>query len=63
MTENNILLLIIGGLGGMQSGPNMLTELQQAHRPNLNALMRKSVCGFITTSPHRQNTRQKIRVT
>lgn len=51
MTENNILLLIIGGLGGMQSGPNMLTELQQAHRPNLNALMRKSVCGLLQPAP------------
>lgn len=47
MTENKIILVIIGGLGGVQSGPNMLTELQQAHKPNLNALMRKSVCGLV----------------
>jgi len=47
MTENKIILVIIGGLGGVQSGPNMLTELQQAHKPNLNALMRKSICGLV----------------
>ncbi len=50
MTQNNIILLLIGGLGGIQSGPNMLTELQQAHRPNLNALMRKSICGLLQPS-------------
>jgi 2,3-bisphosphoglycerate-independent phosphoglycerate mutase len=47
MSDNKIVLLILGGVGGVQSGPNMLTELQQSHRPNLNALMRKSVCGLM----------------
>lgn len=47
MSDNKIILLIFGGMGGVQSGPNMLTELQQAHRPNLNALVRKSVCGLL----------------
>ena len=37
----------MSGLGGIQSGPNMLTELQQAHKPNLNALARKSINGLI----------------
>jgi 2,3-bisphosphoglycerate-independent phosphoglycerate mutase len=47
MSDKKIVLLIIGGVGGVQSGPNMLTELQQSHRPNLNALVRKSVCGLL----------------
>lgn len=47
MSENKTILLIIGGVGGVQSGPNMLTELQQSHKPNLNALVRKSVCGLM----------------
>jgi len=50
MTENKIILMIISGLGGIQSGPNMLTELQQAHKPNLNGLMRKAVCGLLHTA-------------
>ena len=57
--DEKIVLLILGGIGGIQSGPNMLTELQQAHRPHLNALARKSQCGLIhpiapgiTPAPH-----------
>ncbi len=45
--DHKIILLVIGGLGGVQWGPNMLTELQQAHKPNLNALARKSLCGLL----------------
>jgi len=45
--ENKIILAVVSGLGGLQSGPNMLTELQQAHRPHLNALARKGLCGLI----------------
>ncbi len=44
--NTKILLLLIGGVGGIQSGPNMLTELQQSHRPHLNALARKSITGL-----------------
>ncbi|MBD3373437.1 hypothetical protein GF406_00240 [candidate division KSB1 bacterium] len=44
--ENKIVLVILHGLGGIQSGPNMLTELQQAHTPNMDALARKSTCGL-----------------
>jgi len=47
MEQNTkIILLLIGGVGGIQSGPNMLTELQQSHRPHLNALTRKSISGL-----------------
>lgn len=42
---NKIILVILHGLGGIQSGPNLLTELQQAHTPNMDALARKSTCG------------------
>ena len=44
--ENKIILVILHGLGGIQSGPNLLTELQQAHTPNMDALARKSTCGL-----------------
>ncbi len=45
--DEKILLILLGGVGGIQSGPNLLTELQQAHRPHLNALARKSACGLL----------------
>ena len=45
--EEKIVLFVLGGIGGLQSGPNMLTELQQSHRPHLNALARKSACGLL----------------
>jgi 2,3-bisphosphoglycerate-independent phosphoglycerate mutase len=45
--NNKIVLIVFSGLGGVQSGPNMLTELQQAHIPNMDALMRRSVSGLI----------------
>ncbi len=44
--STRMILLLVGGAGGIQSGPNMLTELQQAHRPHLNALMRKALSGL-----------------
>jgi 2,3-bisphosphoglycerate-independent phosphoglycerate mutase len=44
-SEDKIVLLLLSGIGGVQSGPNMLTELQQAHRPHLNALARRALCG------------------
>ncbi len=46
-SDEKIVLLLLGGIGGLQSGPNLLTELQQAHRPNLNALARKAQCGLL----------------
>jgi 2,3-bisphosphoglycerate-independent phosphoglycerate mutase len=44
--STKMILLVFGGLGGVQSGPNLLTELQQAHSPNLDAIVRKSICGL-----------------
>ena len=45
--DSKIVLLVMDGLGGVQSGPNSLTELQQAHTPNLDALAKKSICGLM----------------
>jgi 2,3-bisphosphoglycerate-independent phosphoglycerate mutase len=47
--ENNtkIVLLVLDGIGGVQSGPNALTELQQAHKPNMDALAKRSICGLM----------------
>lgn len=46
--DSKIVLLILSGLGGLPSGPNLLTELQQAHTPNLDAMARRSSCGLLT---------------
>ncbi len=46
-SDEKIVVLLLGGIGGLQSGPNLLTELQQAHRPHLNALARKAACGLV----------------
>ena len=46
-----IVMIGFSGLGGVQSGPNMLTELQQAFVPNLDALMRRSVSGLLWPYP------------
>ena len=42
-----IVMIVFSGLGGVQSGPNMLTELQQAHIPNMDTLMRRSISGLL----------------
>jgi len=44
-SDQKFVMVLLGGIGGVQSGPNMLTELQQAHRPHLNALARRAECG------------------
>jgi len=46
-SDSKIVLLVLDGLGGVQSGPNSLTELQQAHTPNLDAMAKKSICGLL----------------
>ncbi|MBN1541526.1 hypothetical protein JW992_05230 [candidate division KSB1 bacterium] len=45
--ESKIVVIVLSGVGGVQSGPNLLTELQQAHKPNLNAIARKSCCSML----------------
>jgi len=42
-----IVFLIADGLGGIQSGPNDLTELQQANKPNLDRLAAEGECGLM----------------
>ncbi|HNR67750.1 MAG TPA: hypothetical protein PKN04_08180 [bacterium] len=49
--DSKILLIVLSGVGGIQSGPNLLTELQQAHKPKLNAIARKACCGLMSASP------------
>lgn len=44
-------MIVFSGLGGVQSGPNMLTELQQAYIPNMDTLMRRSVSGLLWPFP------------
>jgi 2,3-bisphosphoglycerate-independent phosphoglycerate mutase len=46
-----IIMVVFSGLGGVQSGPNMLTELQQAYVPNMDNLMRRSVSGLLWPYP------------
>ncbi len=45
--DHKILLIVLNGVGGTPSGPNMITELQQSHKPNLNALVKRSICGML----------------
>ena len=43
-----ILLLVLDGLGGLPLTPDGPTELEAAHTPNLDALVRHSICGLST---------------
>jgi len=45
--NSKIVLLVFDVLGGVQFGPNSLTELHQAHTPNLDAMSKKSICGLM----------------
>ena len=47
VTNNRkIVMLVIDGLGGIPHPDTGKTELESADKPNLDALARKSVCGF-----------------
>jgi 2,3-bisphosphoglycerate-independent phosphoglycerate mutase len=47
VTNNRkIVMLVIDGLGGIPHPDTGRTELETANKPNLDALVRKSVCGF-----------------
>ena len=43
----SIVYLILDGLGGLPYGPQGLTELQTARKPNLDRLAEKSSCGLL----------------
>src|SRR3954447_23270070 len=44
--KTKIVLLVADGLGGLPLEPGGLTELETAHTPNLDALVREGVCGL-----------------
>ncbi len=46
-TPSRIVFLIADGIGSIQSGPNNLTELQQANTPNLDQLVTEGCAGVM----------------
>lgn len=46
-TPTRIVFMIADGIGSIQSGPNSLTELQQADTPNLDQLAAEGTCGLM----------------
>ncbi len=47
-TSSKIVMLVVDGLGGLAHPSTGLSELDQAHIPNLDALARESACGLTT---------------
>ncbi len=45
--DTKIVFLIMDGLGGLPMGKKNQTELESARTPNLDALVRESVCGLL----------------
>src|SRR4051794_13041412 len=45
-SRTKIVLLVADGLGGLPLEPGGRTELETAHTPNLDALVREGVCGL-----------------
>ena len=45
--DKRIVFMIADGIGSIQSGPNNLTELQQARTPNLDQLVAEGECGLL----------------
>src|SRR6188508_918866 len=43
--DSKIVMLVADGLGGLPLEPGGLTELETARTPNLDALVRRGVCG------------------
>ncbi len=46
-SESKIILLIIDGLGGLPLPENGQTELETAHTPNLDSLVKGGICGML----------------
>jgi 2,3-bisphosphoglycerate-independent phosphoglycerate mutase len=45
--DSKIIFLIMDGLGGLPQAPDGLTELEMAHTPNLDTLVRNNTCGLL----------------
>jgi len=46
--DTKVVFLVIDGLGGLPLTPDGMTELEQAHTPNLDKLAARSLCGLST---------------
>jgi 2,3-bisphosphoglycerate-independent phosphoglycerate mutase len=46
--ETKVVLLVMDGLGGLPLTEDGMTELEQAHTPNLDRLAARSLCGMST---------------
>jgi 2,3-bisphosphoglycerate-independent phosphoglycerate mutase len=46
--DTKVVFLVIDGLGGLPLTPDGMTELEQAHTPNLDKLAVRSLCGLST---------------
>jgi 2,3-bisphosphoglycerate-independent phosphoglycerate mutase len=44
--DTKIVLLVADGLGGLPQEPGGLTELETAHTPNFDALVKQGICGL-----------------
>jgi 2,3-bisphosphoglycerate-independent phosphoglycerate mutase len=47
-TPSKIVMLVVDGLGGLAHPDTGISELEQAHIPNLDAMARESACGLST---------------
>ena len=47
-TPSKIVMLVVDGLGGLPHPDTGVSELEQAHIPNLDAMARESACGLTT---------------
>lgn len=47
-TNSKIVFLVADGLGGLPLSPEGKTELETAHKPNLDSLAKNNICGLIT---------------
>jgi len=46
--DTKVVFLVMDGLGGLPLTPDGMTELEQAHTPNLDRLAARSLCGLST---------------
>ncbi|HUT19810.1 MAG TPA: 2,3-bisphosphoglycerate-independent phosphoglycerate mutase [Anaerolineae bacterium] len=46
--DTKVVFLVLDGLGGLPLTPDGMTELEQAHTPNMDKLAARSLCGLST---------------